>query len=107
MRVYYDANGGSSIMFHEELTLKGGKATLKSCGFDAPAYNYIFSGWNTEPDGSGTSYAAGDVIDLDGDVTLYAQWQQISGFRAVMRLLAQLVLMIMKIFIVGLFNTFC
>ena len=43
------------------------------CGWD-------FLGWNTEPDGSGTSFTDGqDVYDLcsvhNATVTLYAQWQ--------------------------------
>lgn len=35
---------------------------------------YTFAGWNTQADGKGTSYAAGAVITITGDVTLYAQW---------------------------------
>ena len=34
-----------------------------------------FSGWNTEPDGSGTAYTAGDTFVIGtSNVTLYAQW---------------------------------
>lgn len=35
---------------------------------------YIFNGWNTEADGSGTYYADGDSITISGSITLYAQW---------------------------------
>lgn len=38
---------------------------------------YTFEGWNTEKDGSGTAYASGENITADGDVTLYAQWDDI------------------------------
>lgn len=31
-----------------------------------------FKEWNTEPDGSGTSYSAGDHVRVDQDLTLYA-----------------------------------
>jgi uncharacterized repeat protein (TIGR02543 family) len=34
------------------------------------------SWWNTESDGSGTSYRAADTISTPGDVTLYAVWQE-------------------------------
>lgn len=35
-----------------------------------------FTGWNTEPDGTGTSYKAGDTIDqFTQDTTFYAQWK--------------------------------
>lgn len=40
---------------------------------------YEFTGWNTAADGSGTAYAAGDDFTLLGDVTLYAQWQQLAA----------------------------
>ena len=37
---------------------------------------YSFVGWNTAQDGSGTSYAAGDKVELSAPVTLYAQWKK-------------------------------
>lgn len=37
---------------------------------------YSFEGWNTAANGSGTSYAAGDKVELDAPVTLYAQWKK-------------------------------
>ena len=33
-----------------------------------------FKGWNTAKDGSGTMYAPGDTITVDGKTSLYAQW---------------------------------
>ncbi len=36
---------------------------------------YVFDSWNTAADGSGTSYAPGDLLTIaSADVTLYAQW---------------------------------
>ena len=35
-----------------------------------------FTGWNTEKDGSGTSYMPGQEISLTDDLFLYAQWQE-------------------------------
>ena len=38
---------------------------------------YTFDGWNTKPDGSGTSYANNEIVkglSYGQDVTLYAQW---------------------------------
>ena len=37
-----------------------------------PATDYMFGGWNTAADGSGTAYTASTPIT--GNVTLYAQW---------------------------------
>ena len=35
---------------------------------------YVFNGWNTEPDGTGTSYAEGHYVKLTSNLNLYAQW---------------------------------
>lgn len=41
--------------------------------------NYIFTGWNTKPDGTGTYYADESVVynlvDADEIINLYAQWR--------------------------------
>ncbi|MBR3646486.1 MAG: leucine-rich repeat protein, partial [Lachnospiraceae bacterium] len=36
---------------------------------------YTFEGWNTKKDGTGTTYADNDSIELIEDLTLYAQWK--------------------------------
>ena len=36
---------------------------------------YEFVGWNTQKDGMGTMYQAGDQISVTGNTTLYAQWK--------------------------------
>jgi len=37
---------------------------------------YVFSGWNTAADGTGTAYSIGDAISgSQGNLTLYAQWE--------------------------------
>lgn len=54
--------------------------TVSGCGFTRTGYT--FTGWNTQADGSGIAYKAGDVVGAlayKGEtVTLYAQWQPIS-----------------------------
>ncbi len=35
---------------------------------------YVLAGWNTAPDGSGTTYEAGAVYDVTEPLTLYAIW---------------------------------
>ena len=37
---------------------------------------YVFKGWNTAPDGSGTYYSAGRYMRLRGNLNLYAQWEE-------------------------------
>ena len=41
--------------------------------------NYAFAGWNTEADGSGTTYQNFSVIKITGNVNLYAQWKSASS----------------------------
>lgn len=38
---------------------------------------FKFTGWNTNSNGSGTSYAAGATYSTTTNLTLYAQWQEI------------------------------
>jgi hypothetical protein len=35
---------------------------------------HVFAGWNTAPDGTGTSYADGSLYSFSSDLGLYAQW---------------------------------
>ncbi|MFU8893939.1 MAG: InlB B-repeat-containing protein [Luteolibacter sp.] len=53
--------------YNIDLTLSG-QGTLVRAG-------YGFIGWNTEADGSGTSYAAGASYKANAAMTLYAQWE--------------------------------
>jgi len=39
---------------------------------------YLFKSWNTLADGTGTSYAAGSTYSGGSNVTLYAQWTEIT-----------------------------
>ena len=48
-----------------DLTLSSNKPTRTG---------YLFTGWNTSADGSGTSYAPGSTYTKNAPVTLYAQW---------------------------------
>lgn len=73
-----DPNGGTGGATDSNLAL-GTRYTIKSNGeVNVIRPGYTFTGWNTEPDGSGISYAAGSTIDIKGDVTLYAQWDPIT-----------------------------
>lgn len=50
----------------------GNQATIPA---DKPTCDgYVFSGWNTKPDGSGKEYSPGQGITLTKDLTLYARW---------------------------------
>ena len=75
--VAFEANGGSGEM--ASLTLLPGFPThMPQNAFTRSGYKFI--GWNTEKDGSGTSYANAEfVTDIStpgSTLTLYAQWYQ-------------------------------
>ena len=54
---------------------EGDDVTVAANTFTNPGY--AFTEWNTEADGSGDSYAPGDIIqDIDDDIDLYAQWEE-------------------------------
>ena len=67
--ITYDSNGGSGSMSNTH----GHYVTIANNNFTNSGY--IFNGWNTAADGSGTSYDAGEEIELTADLTLYAQWK--------------------------------
>ena len=75
--VTFDANGGEGSMEPQKVA-QGVDTTLNKNSFTRE--NYQFTGWNTSADGTGTSYAdEGALINLTGDITLYAQWKIVNG----------------------------
>jgi uncharacterized repeat protein (TIGR02543 family) len=48
--------------------------TVPSNGTLAKTGNYSFGGWNTAPDGSGTTYAPGSPFTPSSNATLYTKW---------------------------------
>ncbi len=77
VNVSYDANGGVGTM--ESVTGDvGSEIVIQQNGFTRS--EYTFTGWNTQADGKGTAYKAGDSFTLtDKDTVLYAQWSKNSG----------------------------
>lgn len=53
-----------------------GSTTLSGAGTMAKD-GYLFNGWNTNANGSGTGYAGGATYSAGTNVTLYAQWQEV------------------------------
>ncbi|MBO7324047.1 MAG: InlB B-repeat-containing protein, partial [Bacteroidales bacterium] len=67
----FNANGGSGTMSAQ--TFEAGVSQALAANTFTRS-GYYFAGWNTAPDGSGTSYTDGQEITLTEDITLYAQW---------------------------------
>ncbi len=76
--VTYDLNGGSGTAPTQDPVSEGATFTVASAeGITAPEGKQ-FKEWNTEADGSGTSYNPGDTITMGtSDITLYAIWEDI------------------------------
>ena len=74
--VTYDANGGRGTMASQTVNA-GDSVTIRSNAFTRS--NYAFDGWNTRADGRGTSYGPGDSLTVNGNITLYAQWDYTGG----------------------------
>ena len=74
--ITYDSNGGNAIDPEKIYSLPGHSVETTIMN-EVPTKDYeTFTGWNTMADGTGTRYVAGNVITLNGDITLYAQWQE-------------------------------
>ena len=81
-RVFYtitfNANGGVGEMAAQTFEV-GVDTALSTNTFTRE--NYKFTGWNTAADGSGATYSdEGAILELTGDMTLYAQWQFWNGW---------------------------
>ena len=77
VKVSYDANGGTGTMKSTTSDV-GSKIVIQQSGFTRSGYT--FTCWNTQADGKGTAYKAGDSFTLtDKDTVLYAQWRKNSG----------------------------
>ena len=81
-RVFYtitfNANGGEGSMEPQRFEV-GVDIALNTNAFTREGYKFI--GWNTAADGSGATYAdEGAILELTGDMTLYAQWQFWNGW---------------------------
>ena len=78
--VHFNSNGGTGTMPDQNFVINGGSKPLSKNLFTRS--NYVFRGWNTMPDGSGTHYDDEEVVNnlstTDGDIiTLYAEWWKV------------------------------
>ena len=74
--VTYDPNDGNEAVEdkQKEKEVKGYEIkSVKDLKFTNTSE---FLGWNTKADGTGTSYKAGDKVDLTGNLYLYAIWER-------------------------------
>lgn len=72
--VTYDANGGTGSPTDPASPYAAGMTVTVLGPGSLVRSGYIFTGWNTVADGSGTGYAAGSTFVVGGATTLFAQW---------------------------------
>lgn len=75
--ISYNSNGGSGEVAAQEMQpSKGGK--LSENKFNRKGY--LFVGWNTKANGSGTTYTETEQVKFDSNTTLYAQWKEVGEY---------------------------
>ncbi len=70
--IQFDANGGEGSMEDQTVRVTD-NLKLAPNQFSAPA-GTVFTGWNTDPGGTGTAYHDQGEYRFASDVLLYAQW---------------------------------
>lgn len=75
-KISYNANGATSgeapedqiKLYNIGLQLQANSGSLDRTG-------YIYQGWNTASNGSGTEYPVGSILGVNANVILYADWE--------------------------------
>jgi uncharacterized repeat protein (TIGR02543 family) len=81
--ITYNGNGQTSLIgtVPAATTAKGSSNTTLAAPTTLLRTNYIFDGWNTAADGTGTPYTSGlTTYTSTGSRTLYAQWKAVITF---------------------------
>lgn len=72
-KVSFDSNGGIGTMEPQVISYNASinlnTNSLKKTG-------YVFTGWNTKSDGTGTAYTDVQTVNNIEDITLYAMWRE-------------------------------
>jgi uncharacterized repeat protein (TIGR02543 family) len=73
--IMYDANGGRGSVIDSNKYKWSQKVEVLS-GQGLRRAGYIFQGWNTKEDGTGSDIKVGSTLMIKNDVTLFAQWSK-------------------------------
>ncbi|MCH1939539.1 InlB B-repeat-containing protein [Holdemania massiliensis] len=81
--INYNGNGNTAGSIPSSTTvLKDDSYRIENHG-SLEKEGYTFTGWNDKADGSGSAYGEGQTINVNKNMTLYAQWEEIDrGFSA-------------------------
>ena len=73
----YNSNGGTGILPAGTTEYSGGTSVTILGNSGSPPLSrsgYLFAGWNTAADGTGTKYVGGDPFTINANTILYANW---------------------------------
>lgn len=70
----YSGNGQTTGSVPMAVTTSDGSVVLSANLNVLTKANYIFNGWNTAANGTGTHYAVGSTFTLSANTTIYAEW---------------------------------
>ena len=82
--IYYDGNGNTGgtnpedtadYPYDDPVTVMDNGTLVKR--------GYVFTGWNTKPDGTGMPVSPDDIINIHDDIYLYAQWAKDTAYTVV------------------------
>ncbi|MCI1636488.1 MAG: InlB B-repeat-containing protein [Bifidobacterium crudilactis] len=75
-RVTYNGNSNTSgsAPGQSAVVIKGAAVTLATNSGNLTRTGYVFAGWNTAANGTGTAYAVNTSQTIAGNTTLYARW---------------------------------
>jgi len=71
--VTYNINGGTGTTPVSN-TFNAGNSVMLPSGNEFTRVGFVFSGWNTNANGTGTNYNAGSSFAPSGNITLHARW---------------------------------
>lgn len=75
--ITYNSNGGTGTV-SDSATYVAGDIVPLAQGTGLTRTGYVFAGWNTEADGSGTNYGPGEEIMMYKSLILHAIWLEAS-----------------------------
>lgn len=71
----YVGNGNTGGTAPSEIELASGESVVVSDNTGSLSKtDYVFTGWNTQSNGSGTHYDVGDNLQVNASMNLYAEW---------------------------------
>lgn len=76
-KIIYNTNTTLGVTDMPENEVKKENKSYIISGVEPHIIGYIFEGWNTASDGTGTIYLPGQIYNINKELTLYAQWKEV------------------------------